>query len=114
MNGVPHWEDQYSVIGRGSADALSFLAQNEFDETDIQLADCLWRLMEALDFASTSNNTVGHSSRLEVHIQGEPEASDIAEDFFKLLKSKIRLTSTVPVGNHLDFLDKSKVETHIP
>jgi hypothetical protein len=103
--GNPHWEDQYSVVGTGSAEALSFLAQNSYDETEIRLEDCLMRMVEALDFASTANNTVGHMSRFEIHIEDELEAFDLKDDFFKLLKSKIRLSEPVLMGDCGEFLE---------
>lgn len=106
--GNPHWEDQYSVVGTGSAEALSFLAQNSYDETEIKLEDCLMRMVESLDFASTANNTVGHMSRFEIHIEGEPEPLDFKDDFFKLLKSKIRLSVPVPLGDCGDFLKRDE------
>jgi 20S proteasome alpha/beta subunit len=102
--GNPHWEDQYSVIGTGSAEALAFLAQNDYDETEIHLEDCLMRLIEALDFVSTANNTVGHMSRFEVHLEDGPTC-DITDEFFKTLKSKIRLSSPVELRGCGEFLD---------
>jgi hypothetical protein len=107
--GNPHWEDQYSIVGTGTAEALAFLAQNEYDETEISLEDCLLRMVEALDFAATANNTVGHMTRFEVHIEDEPEEFDITDKFFETLKSKIRLSIVVPMGSHVDFLEKPNV-----
>jgi 20S proteasome alpha/beta subunit len=102
--GNPHWEDQYSVVGTGSAEALAFLAQNEYDENEIRLEDCLMRMVEALDFVSTANNTVGHMSRFEIHLEGGPTC-DLKDEFFKTLKSKIRLSSPVELGDCGEFLD---------
>lgn len=102
--GKTEWKDEYCVIGSGSADALSFLAQNDYDDTQIELEDCLLRLVEALDFAATSNNTVGHYSRFEIHVHEEPEAFDVTDTYFKFLKSKIRLGKVRPMPKRNDFL----------
>lgn len=102
--GNPHWEDQYTVIGTGAAEALAFLSQNSYDETELKLEDCLMRLIEALDFVSTANNTVGHMSRFEIHLE-DGRVADMKDDFFQVLKSKIRLSSPVDMGERRDFLD---------
>jgi hypothetical protein len=104
--GQTHWMDQYAVIGTGSAEALSFLAQNQYDETKIQLEDCLLRLVEALEFASIANNTVGGFKRTAVFL---PDGSewDVKDSFFdEVLKPKIRLASISALGDCGDFLER--------
>jgi hypothetical protein len=104
--GQTHWMDQYGVIGTGSAEALSFLAQNQYDETKIQVEDCLLRLVEALEFASIANNTVGGYKRTAVFL---PDGSEwnVKDSFFEnVLKPKIRLGSIPALGDCGDFLER--------
>lgn len=105
--GNPHWEDQYSVVGTGSAEALAFLAQNPYDEKEIRLEDSLMRIVEAMDFVSTANNTVGHRMRFEVHLEDGSEW-DLKDDFFETIRSKVRLKSPVDLGDCGDFLESTE------
>jgi hypothetical protein len=102
--GSTHWMDQYAVIGTGSAEALAFLAQNEYDELKIGLQDCLLRLVEALGFASTANNTVGGYKRTAVFLRDGSEW-DVKDSFFELIKTKMRLASVPELGDCGDFLE---------
>lgn len=102
--GNTHWEDQYSVIGTGSAEALAFLAQNEYDETEIRLEDSLMRIVEAFHFVSTENNTVGGITRFEIHLENGTEWN-LKQSFFDTMKSKIRLAKPVELGDCGDFLE---------
>jgi hypothetical protein len=102
--GHTHWEDQYSVIGTGSAEALAFLAQNDYDENEIRLEDSLMRMVETLDFVSTANNTVGHESRFNIYLE-DGTSWDLEESFFEEMKSKIRLAAIVDLGDCGDFLE---------
>jgi hypothetical protein len=110
--GNPHWEDQYSVIGTGAAEGLAFLAQNEYDEEEIRLEDALMRMVETLDFVSTANNTVGHMSRFEIHLE-DRTTWDLKDEFFKRLKSKIRLRVPAKLGDCGDFLEKPKSDDEV-
>jgi hypothetical protein len=103
--GYTHWEDQYSVVGTGSAEALAFLSQNEYDEEEISLEDSLMRMVETLDFVSTANNTVGHMSRFHIYLE-DGSSWDVKDSFFKKMKSKIRLRSAVHWENFGEFLEK--------
>lgn len=108
--GQTQWMDQYVVIGTGSAEALSFLAQNQYDETKIQLEDCLLRLVEALEFASTANNTVGVYKRIAVFLSDGSEW-DVKDSFFEnVLRPKIRLASIPVLGDCGDFLERVDVD----
>jgi hypothetical protein len=102
--GNPHWEDQYSVIGTGSAEALAFLAQNEYDENEIRLEDSLMRMIEASRFVFTANNTVGGTSRFAIYLENGTEW-DLTQAAFDLMKSKIRLSTPVELGDLGDFLE---------
>lgn len=93
--GEVHWEDHYSVIGTGSQMALSFLCQNDYEDT-MSLQECLFRTLEAKK-AAEKNRTVGHSTSFEVLIQGKGRF-DITDAAFQVLKVFLRF-SNIPTIN---------------
>ncbi len=102
--GGVHWEDHYSVIGAGADTAYAILALNPWDEEDIDVAQCAFRLFEA-KVAAQTNKTVGNLTQFEVMVMGEEDTFDISLDFFELIKSKLRFLSIpeiVPPDNFLE------------
>jgi hypothetical protein len=93
-NGEVHWIDQYDAIGSGSSDALAFLAQNDYDETEIESHDALMRLGEALEFSSRMNSTVSYTRRYELLVM-DKGSHDVTEKFHDLIRSRYRLARPV-------------------
>ena len=112
LDGEPKWIDQIAVIGTGSAEALAFFAQNSYDETEIQSQDCLMRVFEALTFVSKANKTVSRVSRFEVKVLGQKSA-DITDEFFALMKKKVRLRNPVTLGDVGEFLKYEEDEEEV-
>ncbi len=105
MDGEVHWVNEYDAIGAGCSDALAFLGQNEYDESEIQSHDCLLRLTEALIFTANINPKVSFTRRYEVFIE-DKGSFDISKKFSDMLEKKYRLLKPVKLTNIGDFLEK--------
>jgi hypothetical protein len=100
--GGVHWEDHYSVIGAGADIAFALLALNPYDEDVIEVPECVFRLYEA-KVAAHANKTVGDTTVFEVLVRGKG-SFDISDEFFDLLKSKLRFQSVPEIVPTVNFL----------
>jgi len=103
--GEVHWEDHYSVVGAGSDIAFAILALNPYDEEKIEVPECVFRLFEAKS-AAHANKTVGVATVFEVLVRNQEtqEAFDISDEFFELIKTKLRFLSVPLINPPDDFL----------
>jgi hypothetical protein len=104
--GEVHWEDHYSVVGAGSDIAFAILALNPYDEDEIEVPECVFRLFEAKSAAQQTNKTVGNSTVFEVLVRNQEtqEEFEISDEFFELMKTKLRFLSIPTIDPPTKFL----------